>query len=116
MLHYHRFPFKTHLPTPLAAFLLSLGCTDNCVPGSPYVTSVGATQWAGDEEVACSIATGAIITSGGGFSNINAAPEYQKDAIAKWVKNAKVQQPELFETEFNTSKRGFPDIAVSGHK
>ena len=41
---------------------------------SPYVTSVGATQFLSangkvQQEVACSILTGAIITTGGGFSS-----------------------------------------------
>ena len=38
---------------------------------SPYVTTVGASILSSGKEVVCSTAAGSIITSGGGFSNVN---------------------------------------------
>ena len=54
---------------------------------SPYVTAVGATM--GIEsvgaEVVCSTATGSVITSGGGFSNVFSTPAYQRHAVNNYV-------------------------------
>lgn len=59
----------------------------------PYVTSVGATQipvngTVYDQEVAVNVlfGDGAPFTSGGGFSNIFAIPDYQKSAVAEYFR------------------------------
>ena len=51
--------------------------------GCPYVTAVGATQIPiGGSATDKKTATIQGFSSGGGFSNVNAAPSYQKDALA----------------------------------
>lgn len=51
--------------------------------GCPYVTAVGATQIpAGGSATDKETATIQGFSSGGGFSNVNTAPSYQKDALA----------------------------------
>ena len=52
-------------------------------PSCPYATAVGATQLpvggkTGDAAVAVT-----RFSSGGGFSNVNPAPDYQKTAVAR---------------------------------
>lgn len=60
---------------------------DIFVPGSlgscPYITSVGATQLpSGSGPTAKETATMSLFSSGGGFSNVIAAPDYQTSALA----------------------------------
>jgi len=98
---------------------------------SPYVTSVGATQFApastdpscysgsGPDltytckvtEIACSSQTGALITSGSGFSNLFDTPSYQKDVVSVYLSNV----PSAQKSYFNLSGRGYPDISAVGH-
>eukprot|EP00027_Filamoeba_sp_ATCC50430_P004568 CAMPEP_0168555022 /NCGR_PEP_ID=MMETSP0413-20121227/8102_1 /TAXON_ID=136452 /ORGANISM="Filamoeba nolandi, Strain NC-AS-23-1" /LENGTH=702 /DNA_ID=CAMNT_0008585823 /DNA_START=63 /DNA_END=2171 /DNA_ORIENTATION=+ len=86
---------------------------------SPYVTSVGATQFitntAGQvtEEVVCSILTGAIITTGGGFSVYQTAEDYQTQAVIDWYNTAGSTLPPSY--SFNTKYRAYPDVAFNGH-
>eukprot|EP00026_Physarum_polycephalum_P013422 Phypoly_transcript_13820.p1 GENE.Phypoly_transcript_13820~~Phypoly_transcript_13820.p1 ORF type:complete len:326 (+),score=45.88 Phypoly_transcript_13820:87-980(+) len=91
---------------------------------SPYVTSVGGTQfyskkdascYNGDrflcapEEIVCSIATGAIITSGGGFSGVFPRPAYQAEAVSAYV-------PFVHSIPgVNTSNRAHPDVSMVAH-
>lgn len=79
----------------------------NMPASSPYVTSVGGTKPASgfpepDSE-------SAIALSSGGFSNYWETPEWQKDAVTTYFK-----QPGLPSSArgYNTSGRGFPDIAA----
>jgi len=80
---------------------------------SPYVTAVGATQGpeSGTAEIACSSATGGIITTGGGFSINFARPSYQ-DAVVKNYLRTGPNVPPL--NMFNSTNRGYPDVAVLG--
>lgn len=100
---------------------------------SPYITAVGATQVldgetgkvqgasfcdsnqcaTGGREVTCSTANGALITSGGGFSDVAAMPSYQKDVVSKYLQNSSALPPP---SDFNNTGRGFPDVAALGHK
>jgi len=72
-----------------------------------HVTGVGATQLSpGPEsgsysEIACSIQSGAIITSGGGWSKQFEMPNYQLQAAQA--------------ASLPTGARGVPDVAVMGH-
>jgi len=90
---------------------------------SPYVTSVGATQlfsfdsstcFSGTQnscsdiqlgEIVASIATGAIITSGSGFSNLFARPSYQNTTVPAYL--AKIG--------FSATGRAYPDVVFLGH-
>jgi len=84
---------------------------------SPYVTSVGATQfvWRNNNitsEIAASIVTGAKITTGGGFSTFQAQPSYQAAAVATYLKSG-VGLPPTY--SFNPSMRAYPDVTFNGH-
>ena len=51
--------------------------------GCPYITSVGATQLpAGSQPGDPETATMEAFSSGGGFSNVHTAPDYQKSALS----------------------------------
>jgi len=80
----------------------------------PYVTAVGATQGPedGTAEIMCSSSTNGLITSGGGFSNIYATPSFQTTQVASYLKNGPKLPPK---SDFNTSGRAYPDVAVLGH-
>lgn len=82
---------------------LARGGVANCTTrpqfpaSSPHVVAVGATQGpeVGDPEIACSSVTGGLITSGGGFSGVFAAPPWQQLGP-------------------NVTSRGYPDVAFAG--
>ncbi|KIJ15541.1 hypothetical protein PAXINDRAFT_99416 [Paxillus involutus ATCC 200175] len=84
-------------------------------PGTcPYITSVGATQVnPGSSVLEPEGACEQIIYSGGGFSNYFAMPEYQKEAVASYLKNYPPQYPPSIWNSTGTS-RGFPDISANG--
>ena len=83
---------------------------------SPYVTAVGATyssSWAtpGEGEIVCqSNLHDAVITSGGGFSTVYAAPSYQASAIKGYFDTVETQP----KAGYSTTGRGYPDVALSG--
>lgn len=85
---------------------------------SRFVTSVGATQFIYDEnhkpigERTCSVATGASITGGGGFSTYLSQPSYQAAAVAGYLKSGIALPPSY---SFNPLNRAFPDVAIAGH-
>jgi len=104
---------------------------------SPYILAVGATQLVdgvplaspaspvckapptgvkpcggGGREVVCSPATGALIASGGGFSNVAAMPAWQRAVVQKYIANASAVPPA---GDFNRTSRGYPDVAALGH-
>lgn len=88
---------------------------------SPYVTAVGATQ--GPEtfqkEIACQSNTGGGITTGGGFSNLMAAPSFQSKAIKNYLKYTSTATSSTGASispisGYNSAGRGFPDISVLG--
>jgi len=105
---------------------------------SPYVTAVGGTQFSSHStaicdiasvysygtpsgmpfacpdddigEIVCSADTGAMITSGGGFSDRYARPAYQGNQVTEYLQNAEsLLPPAKF---FNSSGRGYPDISA----
>jgi tripeptidyl-peptidase-1 len=79
----------------------------------PFITTVGATMGpeSGTAEVVCESDAGSIITTGGGFSNVFALPDYQSDAVATYLRTAKIPPKNLF----NTTGRGYPDVASLGN-
>jgi tripeptidyl-peptidase-1 len=99
---------------------------------SPYVLSVGATQLAnaqfalktpppvckqpaykcqsaGTEQAVSYPVAG--FASGGGFSNYATQPSYQTAAVNAYLKSGVVLPPASY---FNTSGRGYPDVAAIG--
>jgi subtilase family serine protease len=104
-------------------------------PGaSPYVTSVGATMLnpqgqpgsitfsqpacqqfpcsAITSEVVCSY-PGALITSGGGFSNYITRPTWQETAVNAHLNNPAAKLPP--NQYFQKANRAFPDVSANGH-
>ncbi|KAI9568885.1 peptidase S8/S53 domain-containing protein [Boletus coccyginus] len=80
----------------------------------PYVTTVGATQLSPgktvfDQEDACE----QVIYSSGGFSNYFAIPDYQKDAVASYLKHTPPQYPDSIWNATGKS-RAFPDLSANG--
>merc|ERR1711972_1270027 len=82
--------------------------TPNMPASSPYVTAVGGTQpSSGFPEPDSESAIG---LSSGGFSNYWSTPEWQKSAVASYLKQSGV--PSSSSRGYNVSGRGFPDIAA----
>jgi len=84
---------------------------------SPYVTSIGASQFlyvpdGGIKEVICSIKTQAIITTGGGFSMFQKGLDYQQKAVQHWVSTAANKPPA---GTYDPTMRGYPDVIFNGH-
>lgn len=77
----------------------------------PYVLAVGATQGpeSGGPEIACSAATGASITSGGGFSNKFKTPSWQTAAVNAYLAST---SGAASVSGFNRLGRGYPDISL----
>jgi len=103
-------------------------------PGaSPWVLSVGATMLEADAESEYVLAEppickkykcanvsteavctypGALITSGGGFSDVSPVPSYQSAVVNAYFASGVTLPPA---DTFNKSNRGFPDVAALGH-
>jgi len=81
-------------------------------PSSPYVTSVGGTMVVNNNEVVCSTANWAGITSGGGFSNVNSKSlaSWQSSAVSSYLQNS-ANQPSG-SSFFNNNGRAYPDVAL----
>lgn len=76
----------------------------------PYITAVGATTLLTNDIKDGERAVDRF-GSGGGFSDIFVAPDYQKAAVSNYLKN---YAPPYGDDIFNSSGRGFPDIAALG--
>eukprot|EP01062_Namystynia_karyoxenos_P059778 TRINITY_DN511_c0_g1_i1.p2 TRINITY_DN511_c0_g1~~TRINITY_DN511_c0_g1_i1.p2 ORF type:complete len:582 (+),score=200.68 TRINITY_DN511_c0_g1_i1:92-1747(+) len=75
---------------------------------SPYVTAVGGTrQGSGYPKPGSESAVG---LSSGGFSNYWAMPDYQKDAVAAYLRQSGL--PSQSQRGYNTTSRAYPDIAA----
>lgn len=76
----------------------------------PYVTTVGGTYKSNPEVAVFRHRPGrAIYSAGGGFSYYFPAPDYQKDAVSKYI--ADTVQPLGYDGLYNPEGRGYPDIA-----
>ncbi|TYZ58535.1 hypothetical protein PybrP1_009553 [[Pythium] brassicae (nom. inval.)] len=94
----------------------------NFPASSPYVTAVGATTLdtarSSSEvpdkfrEVVTSTEDGALITSGGGFSELFGRPAYQDRAVGPYLAYARAAG---LAPLFNADGRAYPDIAGLGH-
>ncbi|EPT05545.1 hypothetical protein FOMPIDRAFT_83202 [Fomitopsis schrenkii] len=71
--------------------------------GCPYITSVGGTEGVSPET--------AVSFSGGGFSNYWTQPDYQSDAVAKYLDFL----GDTYSGLYNASGRGFPDVAAQAY-
>ncbi|OAA55092.1 Peptidase S8/S53, subtilisin/kexin/sedolisin [Cordyceps fumosorosea ARSEF 2679] len=89
--------------------------------GCPYITSVGATQLpAGSSPGDAETAVMDRFSSGGGFSNVNAAPDYQKAALATQhdpgYKSYNTTDGTIPNNGgiYNRAGRGYPDVSANG--
>jgi tripeptidyl-peptidase-1 len=76
--------------------------------GSPYITVVGGTDFAGDtigDETAWA-------SGGGGFSDTFTRPSYQEAAVSSYLKDPSASLPPS--SFYNASGRGYPDVAALG--
>ncbi|KAI1881799.1 hypothetical protein JX265_000625 [Neoarthrinium moseri] len=84
-------------------------------PGTcPWVTSVGATQILNGSSVRSpESACEEVILSGGGFSNVFAAPTYQRAAVGTYFADSR---PPYGADRFNNSGtvRAYPDVSANG--
>merc|ERR1719171_1761697 len=76
--------------------------------GSPYITAVGGTDFAGNTIGAET----AWQSGGGGFSDTFGIPDYQKDAVAAYKSNPDAKLPP--QAYWNNTGRGYPDVAALG--
>jgi len=72
---------------------------------SPYMVSVGGTDWAGGDPTQPKMWSG----SGGGFSWQFARPAHQDEAVSAYLAGTAGLPPS---TSFNSSGRGYPDISA----
>ena len=84
---------------------------------SPWVTAVGATRFQGDvvgnAEAAVSTEDG--FGSGGGFSTMWDAPDWQKDITAKYLRTVDASTlPDPTKASYPKTGRGTPDVATLG--
>ncbi|KFZ13592.1 hypothetical protein V502_06532 [Pseudogymnoascus sp. VKM F-4520 (FW-2644)] len=79
----------------------------------PYITAIGATQIPPNASVFdLEQAVYTKVHSGGGFSNIFAAPSYQSAALKSYLAN---NPPPYDSSRYNTSMtRGIPDMSANG--
>jgi subtilase family serine protease len=109
--HGYTFSQYTFSPSQGAVF------TADYPTSSPYVTSVGATQFVPGSnplrEETASILNGALITTGGGFSSFQPQPSYQAQAVAKYLASPGITLPPSF--AYNPNMRAYPDVALNGH-
>jgi len=89
-------------------------------PGSsPYITSVGATYFLSADgirpfaEVVSNGGTGAVFTTGGGFSYFQKAASYQAKAVQQWQREIGDKGPPSW--AYSAQYRGYPDIAFNGN-
>jgi tripeptidyl-peptidase-1 len=105
---------------------------------SPFVTTVGGTQFSGTvntsgttspvcKTIACAasgyemVASANVrdgpehsaISSGGGFSDYTATPDFQKDVVTAYLQNGTGVPPTHL---FNSQGRGYPDISALAHR
>lgn len=112
---------KTHPDWPTAAdYITAVGATqiqDGVSKGgkSPICTKPPAglpTCATGGTEIGCSVATGALIVSGGGFSNVAPQPTWQAAAVKAYLASGATLPPT---GDFNATGRGYPDVSALGH-
>jgi tripeptidyl-peptidase-1 len=78
---------------------------------SPYVTSVGGTDFATRSVIGQEKAWN---SGGGGFSNHFTIPSFQREAVEQYKKTASAAGKLPDQTLWNASGRGYPDVAALG--
>ena len=94
-------PFRT----PICALMAEYHYYPGARPAYLCATAAAA-------EVACSTGTGAVITSGGGFSAYAPQPAWQRAAVAAYIASGTPLPPP---SAYNASNRAYPDVSALGH-
>lgn len=106
--HFSFEPFQEDPFRPgLANVLNEISCAHSMPvfpTSSPYIVSVGGTQWANAD----STQPEAWVGGGGGFSGVFPMPQHQKQAVNSYLSNT-AGLPSA--GSFNRSNRAYPDIA-----
>ena len=79
----------------------------------PFVTAVGATQLTSDGTEVAAEAPEVDFSSGGGFSNVFARPDYQNTAVSGYI--SKFLASNSTSNQFNSSGRAYPDVSAIGN-
>jgi tripeptidyl-peptidase-1 len=89
------------------------GYTPSFPASSPYVFAIGGTQGpeSAKTEIACQADQGGVITTGGGFSTVFAAPSYQADAVKGYFAGLSSSQKPA--SGYSTTGRGYPDVSMA---
>merc|ERR1712137_1056938 len=106
------FPASSPYITTVGGTMLQNGGTALTSNPPPFCTEPGITCAGGGVEVVSSVPQ-ALITTGGGFSNIFDQPSYQTAAVNSWLNSGALQPPSQY---WNQNGRGYPDVAAMAHK
>lgn len=104
------FSFQEFPTDPLGSVLNEISCAFNLptYPSeSPFVTSVGGTQWSISPTQPI-----AWTASGGGFSWRSPVPPYQQQAVLSYLSQASANGQLPPESSYNASNRAYPDVAA----
>jgi len=93
--------YVTPLAVPMCYIPSSSGGIDCSQPGMPL------------GEVGISLENGMTWSTGGGFSDIQKRPSYQKDFVERYLNDKSVNLPP--KTFFNANGRAYPDISAVAH-
>eukprot|EP00339_Tiarina_fusa_P001294 CAMPEP_0117035624 /NCGR_PEP_ID=MMETSP0472-20121206/25288_1 /TAXON_ID=693140 ORGANISM="Tiarina fusus, Strain LIS" /NCGR_SAMPLE_ID=MMETSP0472 /ASSEMBLY_ACC=CAM_ASM_000603 /LENGTH=526 /DNA_ID=CAMNT_0004745147 /DNA_START=206 /DNA_END=1786 /DNA_ORIENTATION=+ len=106
------FPASSPYITTVGGTMLQNGGTALTGDLPPFCTEPGITCAGGGVEVVSTVPE-ALITTGGGFSNVFGQPSYQTAAVNAWMSSGALQPPAQY---FNASGRAYPDVAGLAHK
>ncbi len=102
----------------MGATMLGTNPNNTAVPLSTPVTapvchknSISCARGDVMTEEVCTFNNGALITSGGGFSQYTAQPSWQASAVQNYIKNTVLPPSSMF----NSQNRAFPDVSALGH-
>ena len=106
------FPASSQYVTAVGGTMLQNGGTTLTSNVPPFCTEPEVTCAGGGVEIVSSVPQ-ALITSGGGFSNVMSSPSYQTTAVSSWMNSGALQPPSQY---WNQNGRGYPDVAAMAHK
>jgi len=106
------FPASSPYVTTVGGTMLQNGGTALTGSLPPFCSEPSITCAGGGVEIVCSVPD-ALITSGGGFSNILAQPSYQSSDVSAWMNSGALQPPTKY---WSSSGRAYPDVAALAHK
>ena len=109
-------PFTPDFPST-SPYVLTVGASMISTASSPICSADSRLISYGDNcevvgERACSVEDGALISTGGGFSNHFSQPAYQTPEINSYLSSNRTPPSDYF----NVTGRAYPDVAALGHQ